>query len=263
MVIDVLVDPRLDEAILLRALFCHDRTCRRGTSPVKCGMLTLSPGERRTLRAKAHHLHPVVSIGLLGLTPAVLHEIDVSLKAHELIKVRVWSDARTERDAMLTRICEELGAAAVQHLGKLLVVWRPAPKKEEAAPRRRNAASGKSAARKAPQVRRPRSPLPRTPAALPPRGSRGKMLPESPATPGSRRRTPFTKATLPAQRDDADPSRWRSRGGAGKAASRSNRRSTVEGSLKAAGRPAATPHGKSRSSSIGAAGARRRRRKAG
>ena len=108
----------------------------RGASPVKCGMLTLSPGERRTLRAKAHHLHPIVSIGLLGLTPAVLHEIDVSLKAHELIKVRVWSDARAERDAMLNRICDELGAAAVQHLGKLLIVWRPAPKKEEApAPR--------------------------------------------------------------------------------------------------------------------------------
>jgi RNA-binding protein len=235
----------------------------RGASPVKWGMLTLSPGERRTLRAKAHHLHPVVSIGLRGLTPAVLHEIDVSLKAHELIKIRVWSDARAERDAMLTRICEDLGAAAVQHLGKLLVVWRPAPKSEEAPAPRRNATSGKSAARKAPQVRRPRSPLPRTPAALPPRGSRGKMPPESPATPGSRRRTPFAKPTLPAERDGADKSWRRSRGAAAMGVPRSNRRSTAKGSLKAGGRPAATPHGKSRSSSTGAAGARRRRRKAG
>ena len=64
-------------------------------------MESLAPARRRALRAKAHHLHPVVSIGHHGLTPAVLHELDVNLLAHELIKVRVFSDLRDERDAML------------------------------------------------------------------------------------------------------------------------------------------------------------------
>ena len=90
-------------------------------------MQTLSPTERRALRAKAHHLRPVVSIGQHGLTPAVLHEIDVNLTAHELLKIRVFSDDRAERDALLARICSELDAAPVQHLGKRLIVWRPAP----------------------------------------------------------------------------------------------------------------------------------------
>ena len=89
-------------------------------------METLAPAKRRALRAKAHHLHPVVSIGHHGLTPAVLHELDVNLLAHELIKVRVFSDLRDERDAMLQRICAALGAAPVQHIGKLLVLWRAA-----------------------------------------------------------------------------------------------------------------------------------------
>ena len=57
----------------------------------------------------------------------MLHEIDVALKAHELIKIRVFSDVRGERDALLEAICSALDCAPVQHLGKLLIVWRRNP----------------------------------------------------------------------------------------------------------------------------------------
>lgn len=97
-------------------------------------MLQLSPDERRSLRARAHGLNPVVSISQSGLTGGVLKEIDASLKAHELIKIRVYNDDRAERESFLAAICEELGAAPIQHIGKLLVVWRPAPDDEAAAP---------------------------------------------------------------------------------------------------------------------------------
>ena len=90
-------------------------------------MLQLSSVQRRELRAAAHGLNPVVSISENGLTDAVLKEIDVCLKAHELIKIRVYGDSREDRLAYLERICNELDAAAVQHIGKLLVVFRPAP----------------------------------------------------------------------------------------------------------------------------------------
>ena len=66
-------------------------------------MLALTPAERRDLRAKAHRLHPVVSVGHHGLTPAVLHEIDVNLLAHELIKVRVFADDRGAREALVAQ----------------------------------------------------------------------------------------------------------------------------------------------------------------
>ena len=98
-------------------------------------MRTLTPAARRALRAKAHPLHPVVSIGHHGLTPAVVHEIDVNLLAHELIKVRVFGDDKSEREALLGRICDQLDAAPVQHLGKVLTIWRPAPPPEPVAPR--------------------------------------------------------------------------------------------------------------------------------
>jgi putative YhbY family RNA-binding protein len=99
-------------------------------------MITLTSSQRRELRARAHSLHPVVAIGHAGLSPSVLHEIDVALGAHELVKVRVHSDDRDEREAHLAGICESLDAAPVQHLGKLLILWRPAPKPEPE-PRRR------------------------------------------------------------------------------------------------------------------------------
>ncbi|WP_334159167.1 YhbY family RNA-binding protein [Oryzomicrobium sp.] len=102
-------------------------------------MLVITAAQRRALRARAHELHPVVSIAQKGLTDAVAHEADVALKAHELIKVRVYNDDREEREAFLAELCERLNAAPIQHIGKLLVLYRPAPEDEgnAAAPGRR------------------------------------------------------------------------------------------------------------------------------
>ncbi|HEY6132646.1 MAG TPA: ribosome assembly RNA-binding protein YhbY [Rubrivivax sp.] len=94
--------------------------------------LSLTTSERRQMRADAHHLDPVVHVGGDGLTPAVLKEADAALNAHGLIKVRVFSDTREERESLLAALVEALSAAPVQHIGKLLVVWRPIPPKVKA-----------------------------------------------------------------------------------------------------------------------------------
>ena len=83
--------------------------------------------QRRALKARSHHLEPVVIIGDAGLTPAVLREIDVHLKSHELIKIRVSGDDRDARAAMIGTICEALDASPVQHIGKTLIVFRQKP----------------------------------------------------------------------------------------------------------------------------------------
>ena len=97
-------------------------------------MLEITSEQRRALRARAHALNPVVAISQNELSDAVLKEIDTSLTAHELIKIRVFNDDRSIREVYLNTICEQLGAAPVQHIGKLLVVWRPAPE-ETGAPK--------------------------------------------------------------------------------------------------------------------------------
>lgn len=91
--------------------------------------LLLTPAERKAHRSQAHHLEPVVMIGNDGLTPAVEKEIDAALDAHGLIKVRVFSDDRAARQMLLAELATRLKAAPVQHIGKLLVLWRPVPVK--------------------------------------------------------------------------------------------------------------------------------------
>ena len=90
-------------------------------------MMTLNAAQRRELKARAHALNPVVMISDAGITPSVLHEIDVSLKSHELIKIRVFGDDRAARAAMIDDISTKLDAALVQHIGKILVLYRPRP----------------------------------------------------------------------------------------------------------------------------------------
>ncbi|MFP8835798.1 YhbY family RNA-binding protein [Hydrogenophaga sp. XSHU_21] len=94
--------------------------------------ITLTPAQRKVHRAEAHHLDPVVHIGNDGLTPAVKKEADAALKAHGLIKIRVLSDDRVAREAMLAELADALNAAPIQHIGKLLVLWRPIPEKVRA-----------------------------------------------------------------------------------------------------------------------------------
>lgn len=101
-------------------------------------MKELTPAERRALRARAHHLRPVIMIGDAGLTAAVLREIDGALKSHELIKIRVLGDDRARRSSLAGEICAALEASPVQAIGKMLVVFRPRPEEAgaRAAPRR-------------------------------------------------------------------------------------------------------------------------------
>lgn len=93
--------------------------------------IQLSPAQRKEKRAEAHHLDPVVMVGSEGLTAAVSKEIDAALNVHGLIKVRMSSDDREARQAALTALADSLGAAPIQLIGKLLVLWRPPVPKEK------------------------------------------------------------------------------------------------------------------------------------
>lgn len=93
--------------------------------------IQLTPAQRKEQRALAHHLDPVVMVGSDGLTSAVKKETSAALDAHGLIKVRVLSDDRSARESIFQTLSDELGAAPIQHIGKLLVLWRPVPPKEK------------------------------------------------------------------------------------------------------------------------------------
>lgn len=91
--------------------------------------LALSPRERTHLKGRAHNLEPVVQIGKAGLSESVLAEIERSLTAHELIKIRL-SGERDDRRRLAEEICERTGAAFVHDVGKIAIIWRPRPDEE-------------------------------------------------------------------------------------------------------------------------------------
>ena len=91
-------------------------------------MKSLTPAQRQFLKGLAHARQPVVMIGNQGLTAAVLKEIDQALNAHELIKVKAASNEPDTRSTWLDEICTATGAASVQQIGKVLVIYRAAAK---------------------------------------------------------------------------------------------------------------------------------------
>ena len=130
----------------------------------------LSSKRRSELRAEAHKLTPVVIIGDKGLTDEVMAEIDRSLTAHELIKVRASTAERDARDVWIESICERLAAHPVQQIGKVFVIYREKPK--EAMPKKklgpgpspRRGARDDNARSDVKRISRPRS---RTPSPRP------------------------------------------------------------------------------------------------
>ena len=94
--------------------------------------LTITSAQRKSLKAVAHSLNPVVMVGGDGLTPAVIKEAKSAINHHGLIKIRVFGDDREARIAIYEELCDKLDAAPVQHIGKLLVLWKPKDLVEEA-----------------------------------------------------------------------------------------------------------------------------------
>lgn len=91
---------------------------------------SLTPRQRSQLKARAHSLDPVVQLGSAGASDAVITEVDRALTAHGLIKVRLAGADRESRAELTDALCARTGAAAVQTVGRVLVLWRPRPDDE-------------------------------------------------------------------------------------------------------------------------------------
>lgn len=90
----------------------------------------LTARERAHLKARAHALEPVVHVGHAGATPEIVAEIERALLAHELIKVRLGGTDRDTRVALGDQLAMTTGAAVVNRVGKVLILWRPRPQSE-------------------------------------------------------------------------------------------------------------------------------------
>ena len=84
----------------------------------------LAAAEKRALRAAAHSLKVVVTVGGKGVTRALVDELNIALDVHELLKVRVNAGDREEREQLVALLCESTGAQVVQRTGFVATLWR-------------------------------------------------------------------------------------------------------------------------------------------
>ena len=88
----------------------------------------MNSADKKQLRTQAHSLKPVIMIGQLGLTAAVLAELELALNSHELIKVRIRAE-REDRKLISQKICTDTGADLIQSIGQITVIYRLNPDK--------------------------------------------------------------------------------------------------------------------------------------
>jgi len=86
--------------------------------------MALSGKRKKELKARAHHLKPVVRIGQKGVTEAVVKEADLALDAHGLIKVHIQQGDRAAREADAAMLAERTGAECIHQIGKTFVLYR-------------------------------------------------------------------------------------------------------------------------------------------
>lgn len=90
--------------------------------------MQITTRQKKFLRARAHPLKVVVTIGAKGLTDAVSEEVALALSKHELIKVKLPADDKQAKQAMLTSLIDHTGAIQVQLIGRVGILYRPADK---------------------------------------------------------------------------------------------------------------------------------------
>ncbi len=89
--------------------------------------MPLTGKQRRALRAKGHHLEPVVIVGQSGVTASILGALSQALHDHELIKVKINEGPETRHEAA-QHMAEGTGAELVQLLGRTTLLFK---KREE------------------------------------------------------------------------------------------------------------------------------------
>lgn len=87
----------------------------------------LTNAQRRSLRALAHALKPVVHVGKEGITEKVIMAADDAIYAHELVKIRVLESVSQNRKEAARELAKRLEAELVSLVGRVVVLYRRHP----------------------------------------------------------------------------------------------------------------------------------------
>ncbi|MFW8600492.1 YhbY family RNA-binding protein [Desulfobacterota bacterium M19] len=83
--------------------------------------------ETRHLRALGHQLSPLAMLGREGVTGSVLAAINEVLVKRELIKIKIQNNCPLDRQEAAATVSSASGAAVVQVIGRMILLYRPNP----------------------------------------------------------------------------------------------------------------------------------------
>ena len=86
-------------------------------------MKNLNSSQRSYLKAQAHHLEPVISIGKNGLKEGTCHAIETALDARELIKIK-FRDFKEDKQEISDKIATETLSLIVGIIGHTLILFK-------------------------------------------------------------------------------------------------------------------------------------------
>lgn len=89
--------------------------------------MSISAKQKRGLRSKAHHLKPIITVGAGGVSESVISELDRSLDHHELLKIKVQANDRSQRQVLVQSLCDTSHSELVHAIGHVVVVYRQRP----------------------------------------------------------------------------------------------------------------------------------------
>ena len=93
-------------------------------------METLKGSQRKNLRAKAHHLKPLVMIGAKGVTDQLVGSVDIALNDHELIKVK-FGEFKEAKKEISEEIAKATKSELVGLIGNIAIFYRRHPDPEK------------------------------------------------------------------------------------------------------------------------------------
>ncbi len=98
--------------------------------------MNLTTKQKQFLKGLAHDKKPIVQLGNNGLTEGVVAEIENALGHHELIKVKIPTDDRDEKQLIADAIVRETHSNKIQIIGHTLVLYKPSDEPKIILPRR-------------------------------------------------------------------------------------------------------------------------------
>ena len=91
--------------------------------------MPLSSDAIRHLRGLGHHLDPIVQVGKEGVTEGLVAAAGQALLDHELVKVRIGSEAPEDRKETAAALAAAAKAELIQVLGRTCLIYKRHPNK--------------------------------------------------------------------------------------------------------------------------------------